>query len=719
MAKQIVPNEFKTHLLRQIVESVTESANTSYYAFIGDHVADGDTAEDVTQPVASFRQLVTQPFRNMILGKKIGANDVRLIANKYEWTSNTVYAMYDDEDSRLDEKKYYILVNETAFLHVYKCLYNANGNPSTAQPRFADVTQDEELFEASDNYYETSDGYQWKYMYSIDSDTFRKFGTDEYMPVVANTVSQNLAINGSIDVTKVTGAGKNYNNYITGAQFSQSDIQVSNTTTYLLPEGSSDVTNFYSNTVIYLTGGTGAGQFKRVTNSTFISGVGTRITIAGMDASDPNTFETTPDDDTTYEISPQVVIKSTGEQSVNAFARAIVNANASNSIHRVEMLNPGKDYEFATAEVLKGVPADSNNRATGVVINPTDATVRPILPPSGGHGFNPAAEIGTTALSFTTTFQRSEANTVSAENTFGQFGIIRDPLFANVEINHQKISIANTAGADGSFIKGEKVYQIRKINMFTNVSVTSENTTITAVGSDSDFAKALRAGNFVYITSDENAEYNFFSEITSVTNSSVFNVKEELNFTSNNSSLYFAIPIANGVVSDIFSNSKLYLKDADDGWILGDIMIGANTYAIANVSGIDINERFGTDTSQYNFQAFNQMTRCVGGYVGGTFVNDETVYQGDSLATATATAKVHSSNSSSVSLTLVEGQLNTNTVIKGATSETIFGSSGSIKFTKYEGDIDPTKGKIIYLQNDVPVQRFESQSEEVRVILEL
>lgn len=138
------------------------------------------------------------------------------------------------------------------------------------------------------------------------------------MPVVANTTISRDAINGTIDTVQVTSVGKNYNNYIS-SQFAASDIQVSNTTTYLLPTTASDVTNFYANTIIHLTGGTGSGQFKRITNSISIPGTGVRITIAGVDNSDPNTFAITPDETTTYDISPQVLITSTGEQTGKCF----------------------------------------------------------------------------------------------------------------------------------------------------------------------------------------------------------------------------------------------------------------------------------------------------------------------------------------------------------------------------------------------------------------
>jgi len=34
------------------------------------------------------------------------------------------------------------------------------------------------------------------------------------------------------------------------------------------------------------------------------------------------------------------------------------------------------------------------------------------------------------------------------------------------------------------------------------------------------------------------------------------------------------------------------------------------------------------------------------------------------------------------------------------------------------GDLDPNSGSVIYIQNDIPVDREENQTEEIRVILE-
>lgn len=726
MPKPLVPDQLKTHILEEFIESLTEPANTSYYAFIGDHISSGDTLEDVPEPSAGHFDISVQTFRDMIIAKKLYEDDITLAIRRNEWVANTVYAMYDDRDNELHEKDFFVVVDETAFKHVYKCLYNANNSPSTIRPTFADVDYDPDLFEVGDNYYETADGYQWKYLYSLDSTTFDKFSTQKFMPVVANTTVQQNAINGSIDVIKVDNPGKNYNNFLTGCEFKQGDLTVGNTTTIRVSSADqpvSSVANFYKNTILNITSGPGAGQYRRVVSS-FANNDGVMIVFDSMEESSPDILLNAPEIGSTFEISPEVRIVSTGQQTINAYARAIVSETASNSISKVEMLNIGRDYQYAIATVSKPFVSSSGGGSAGQTDDLTVAEVRPILPPSGGHGSDVALELGSKSLIFHAEFDKSESGTVAPENTFATFGILRNPLFANLEITHTKLS-SNSPGSDNNFIDGEKVYQFKKVKLNGNVSVTLDNTTVVSNDENTSYDEFFQQGDFVYITSDQDNRHNFLSTVESVSNSSTFNVKEELNFASINSELYVAKVIAEGVVKDSSSSigGTLYLKDAEDKFQIGYPIISANTYSIANVVGIDVNDRIG-EGAQYNFSTVNQMTRCFG-EITGEFNNDEIVFQGEEYQnsngdiTATAIARVHSSNSSSISLTRVSGELSTNTIIKGLTSQSILGEdSGSVRFTKYEGDLDPNKGDIIYIQTDVPVTRTGSQTEEIRVILE-
>src|SRR5210317_847078 len=109
MAKHIVPSEFKTHLIEQMLESITEKDNTPYYAFIGDHTSTGVTSADVVQPTNSNRSINIDTYRKMIMGKKLDASSMKTMIKRYNWTSGTVYDMYDDEDTQLSSKQFYII----------------------------------------------------------------------------------------------------------------------------------------------------------------------------------------------------------------------------------------------------------------------------------------------------------------------------------------------------------------------------------------------------------------------------------------------------------------------------------------------------------------------------------------------------------------------------------------------------------------------------------
>ena len=698
MAKKIVPSDFKTHLIDQLIESVDEPANTVYYSFIGDHVATGDTQEEVAEPTPRLQDLNVETYRNMILGKRLTSDDFSLMVRRHDWEPDRVYDQYDDLDLNLFDKEFFVAVNETAFVHVYKCLSNANGSISTIQPTFNDVQFDADLFEPGDNYYQTADGYQWKYMYSIDSQTFDKFATQKYMPVVANNDVEDNAQNGSIDVIKVDSHGQFYNNTIS-SNFNESTI-TGNPLVYGMPQGSSDIENFYSNTILHLIEGRGAGQFKRVTRS-FANNFGVFVEIE-------DNFQTNPDVTTRFELSPEVRITSDGSQTVNAVARAIVNANASNSVHRVEVLEPGLNYNFATADVLIGTQGPNSGGSAGEIAQVISANVRPIIPPPGGHGANSAIELGGRALAIHSEFNQSEGNTIPAENTFGQFGIIRDPLFANVEIRIIKQS-DGLSGADGEFVNNENVYQFTKKRLFGDFTVTANSANV--VSSDSlDLENELEVGDFVYLTNDTNSTFNYFTTVRNVINSTAIQLANTPNWSASNTALYYATPSANAVINQVLTNDNIFLRECDNKLVNDRLIVGELSQAVANVQTINVNDRL-SNNAVYDFNAFNQTT-----VINGSISNANDLIKDELLFQELSGAKgfIHSVSGNRVFVTRVSGEFDTGEPIIADTSGVTIASN----FAKYDGELDPTSGNIIYLQNDIPVTREGNRSEEIRVILE-
>lgn len=714
MAKKLVPTEIKTHLIDQVLESVTESANTAYYAFVGDHLTNASTIEEVNTPLETVKTLNPTAYRNMIFGKRISSNDMKFVVDRHNWTANTVYAMYDDEDSSLQSKNFYVVVDEDSYKHVYKCLSNNGGKPSTVKPQFEDAKYDADLFNAGDDYYQTSDGYQWKYMYSIASTVFSKFATQKYIPVTANTTVANNAVEGSIDVIKVTSSGKGYDNYLSG-KFTSSDFNrigsnfadfgfSAASTVYKLPGTAKQIKNFYQNTLIYITSGVGAGQYRKIKYSVEVE------SLNGVFIELEEQFKTLPNQTSTYEIFPAVEIVGDGGQSVNAAARAIIDAASSNSVSRVDILNVGKDYSFATASVLIGDPDVS----TGLrPVSVTPASIRPIVSPQGGHGANTALELGARRLSMYMRYNRDENSLVEPTNSFAQFGIIRDPQFSNVAIYH----------TEATFQEDEEVLQFTKlqINGIFNANSTLGNFIELSSG-NAEFGSHFDPGDYVYLessTAHEILKVDTGSNTTHISLDATPSIATGNTVTCN---AYYVHVLADGVVQRLDpplptgANNGILIDNATPEWRKGKHIYGKASKSVADIVGVDINNRINDDEADFTFLDYNQMLKIEGTVSTGNFQQDEIVTQG------TTSGRVHSitenGSKTTLNLTNITGKFVTNVNIVGSTSAAILSQTSSDALDITPGDLDPNTGSIIYLQNDIPVDRNDNQSEEIRVILE-
>ena len=728
MAKTLVPTEFKTHIIEQLIESIDEAANTVYYAFVGDHIAEGATVDEIVQPIQTYNAVQVESYRNMIFGKRLDSDDIKFMINRYDWEANTVFEMYDDRTVDLLDKNFYTVVDENAYKHVYKCLYNADGAASTSKPLFKDAKYDADLYVEGDGYYETNDGYQWKYMYSIDSKTFEKFATQKYIPVTANTTVESNAKPGSIDVIRVATEGKNYNNSFNG-QFLAEDLNritptiaanaippIADPQLWYRIREASQVTNFYANTIISLTAGTGSGEFQRVVQSRYVTGVGTVVKVDEQ-------FEVIPDDTTIFRIDPEVRITGNGNETTKARARAVIDSASSNSVLKIDMLNTGRDYTYATAQVLAGAPADENLEQSGVLIENVPASVVPIISPQGGHGANTTIEFGAKRASMYMIFERDENDLVPAKNTFGQFGILRDPKFANTQLYYENVS--------GQFVEGEEINQI----VFTELQgsfVANTGVLDKFVARDDSledhYDTFFDIGDNLYIR-DEQSGAVFYTEVAVGSNTTAIALKDEISFLEAGLDfevqVYKAKTIATGTISNTnpplasTPSAAILINEADPNFVIGEIIYGKSSKTIATVSGIDINNRINDINATFNFSDFNQMMK-IQGTTSDTFEANEGVTQVSTKENANpAQARVHSFTSSQLNLTRVQGDFESGgNPINGDSSAAVFESVSGDTLDITYGDLDPNHGAIIYLQNDIPVTREGNQTEEVRVILE-
>ena len=145
-----------------------------YYAFIGKQTAWANEEKPDCPNLED--EFFEKTFDDVIAYKAIQSNSTCFVVPRYDWKSGTIYDAYDSSINMIDDRKFdntnYIFYVVTDERNVYKCI-ESNGKPSTIKPTGKNY-----------NYYtKTSDGYVWKYMYSISEDDMNKFALPDWMPI--------------------------------------------------------------------------------------------------------------------------------------------------------------------------------------------------------------------------------------------------------------------------------------------------------------------------------------------------------------------------------------------------------------------------------------------------------------------------------------------------------------------------------------------------------
>ena len=168
---------------------IDDVAQGGYYIFLGlPNATSLDTDWDTSQPSPTDNTLYLNSYRDSILGvKKINTSDVIRVIPKLQWVTGRKYDMYRHDYSvynlsavasatRLYDAQYYVLNRD---FRVYICLNNgstpANQNKgviSTQEPLHTDISPRKE-----------SDGYVWKYLYTLSPADVLKFDSTNYISV--------------------------------------------------------------------------------------------------------------------------------------------------------------------------------------------------------------------------------------------------------------------------------------------------------------------------------------------------------------------------------------------------------------------------------------------------------------------------------------------------------------------------------------------------------
>ena len=165
------------------------------------------------------QKYIKSVYKNIFALKQINSTDIAPIIKRVDWITGKTYNYYRDDIDMFEldvdgnpTQNFYIRNN---YDQVFKCLWNNNDQPSTMMPFFQPGTY------GTNNIFKGSDGYKWKYLYTIDSRSKKTFMDKNWIPVIIgeniagpvfdNNGNQTGAFAGDVEVINVIHGGSGYN----------------------------------------------------------------------------------------------------------------------------------------------------------------------------------------------------------------------------------------------------------------------------------------------------------------------------------------------------------------------------------------------------------------------------------------------------------------------------------------------------------------------------
>ena len=411
----IVSSNFRVLNANNFKEDVTDS---SVYVAIGKSDVWSLTTSDTTDgtPTTPQDQLdqLGETRQNLIGMKKVTGSDLSNVVPRYTWTSGNSYYAWDSDDASIFDKSFYIVTSE---FKVYKCI-KAGGGASSVQP-----TQTLTVPTAE------SDGYTWKYMYTIGVSDSTKFLTNSYMPVktislsaegvVAATTSSSTTVTltaSNLDITVgMTVSGSNVSGTPTVSARSGNVLTLSTAQSLT----AADILTFaFAND---------AAAEASLTESDFAQYLNQKASRDSSTAAGIERIEVTAGG-TSYSSAPTVTI--TGDGS-GATATATV---AGGVVTSITVTGKGTNYSVADITISGG--------------GGSDATARAVLSPKRGHGVDPVSELGGFFTSLNVQLDGADGNgDITVGNDFRQISLIKNPRVYNATPLAGAIASADTLKA--------------------------------------------------------------------------------------------------------------------------------------------------------------------------------------------------------------------------------------------------------------------------------
>lgn len=211
----IVTNNIKKQLLQSLLNDVSVDSSSYYYIGIGR--SDQWDATD-TVPTLGNTEREKRNFRTA-LQSIIRATDASFVASRYNWTSGSIYSAYSDNLNAVQNSATYPFYILSDNQRVYICLQQ--GKTTTGNVTQSTINPDS--IGTGSTAVATSDGYIWKYLFTLSAVRANNFLSANFLPVskvdsandltVVETTQktvQDAAIAGSVIGYRVVNAGAGY-----------------------------------------------------------------------------------------------------------------------------------------------------------------------------------------------------------------------------------------------------------------------------------------------------------------------------------------------------------------------------------------------------------------------------------------------------------------------------------------------------------------------------
>ena len=418
--------------------------------------------------------------RQQMLGmKKISSGDISHIVPRHTWTSGNSYYAWDSADANIFDKAFYVITSE---FKVYKCIVAGSG-ASTIQPT-----------QTLTNPTAESDGYTWKYMYTVSVADSEKFLTTSYMPVktvsmgasgiaAAASSSSTTLILKDVDPDilagmQVTGTGVSGTvtvSSIKGSQLTLSSAQTISADTVLTftwPSNSAaEATLSEADYAQYL-------NQKASRDSATAGGIERLVVTAGGSG---------------YADSDNFTVTITGDGSGAAVVDAGVTV-AGGAITAIAVHAKGTNYSVADVII-----SDNGSGA--------DATARAVIAPTEGHGVDPVAELGAFFVGLNTQLDGSVNGDITVGNDFRQVMLIKSP------------QVYNSTPYAGALATADSLKALGRLDLTGSVANynVDEVVTGTTSGAKAFIAEKDTSGGYLYYYQNSKTGYAAFAAGETIT----------------------------------------------------------------------------------------------------------------------------------------------------------------------------------------------------------